>query len=602
MPHLLVREPGRVAMTVALHADFTIGRDPENDLVLSDRHASRRHARFAASGAAFVISDVGSTHGLIVNRAQARERLLADGDLIQIGNVLIVYRQPDLPVDGGITLTLNHDGLGVVAAGPETRLLRLLDELGSLLSADDNPDELLIRLLDTVVSELGCERAVIGIVDAHGATGGRLVRGQSTDVTISRTVLDRVVKRGESVLVDVAAAEAPETVVREGVKSAMAVPLAGPQGIFGYIYVDDRSRAGRFAAAELHFLAALARLAAGAAQRADDRRRANAVADAFRDAHPVPGLIGESAAMVKVRKVVHRYAAAGDSAVLVRGESGTGKELVASTIHTLSPRSSQPFVTVNCAAIPETLIESELFGHEKGAFTGAAKARRGKFALAHLGTLFLDEVGDLSPAAQAKVLRAIEEGEVQPLGSEQTIRVDVRIISATHKPLADEIAAGRFREDLYYRLAVGEIELPPLRARGEDVVVLARAMLSGAGERLGKNLTDFSPSALTALRRYGWPGNVRQLQNEIERAAILAEASILELEELSRRLAAAPSSDGPRLTLAERFADLDVVERRLVEESLTRASGNVSEAARLLGISRIMLRRRIERFGLSERD
>jgi Nif-specific regulatory protein len=285
--------------------------------------------------------------------------------------------------------------------------------------------------------------------------------------------------------------------------------------------------------------------------------------------------------------------------VLIRGESGTGKELVAPTIHARSPRALAPFVPVNCAAVPESLIESELFGHEKGAFTGAVKARRGKFALADGGTLFLDEIGDLSLAAQAKILRSIQEGEVQPLGSDRPQRVDVRILAATHKPLDEEIAAGRFRGDLYYRLNVGEIEVPPLRDRGEDVILLARAFLARAAERLGRRATGFVPEALAVLRSYGWPGNVRQLQNEVERALILSEGPSVDVAELRARLLRVPHLP-EAATLAERFTRLDVLERSLVAEALERAQGNASEAARLLGISRIMMRRRIARFGLGK--
>ncbi len=475
--------------------------------------------------------------------------------------------------------------------------------MGSPLAGGD-AEALMTRMLDATLGELGCERGVIGLGDAASSTTRRVTRGvgqDGEDIVVSRTLIDRVLKRGESILVDTSRPETPITVVREGVKSAMAAPLQGSRRILGFVYVDDRARRDRFAAPDLEFLTALARLAAGALEQLEEQRRTTAVVEALRDANPIPEIVGQSEPMNRLRAVIHKYAAAAQSAVLIRGESGTGKELVATTIHALSARAAQPFVTVNCAAIPDTLIESELFGHEKGAFTGAVKPRRGKFAMAHKGTLFLDEIGDLSLSAQAKVLRAIQEGEVQPLGAEKNLQVDVRVISATHKSLSEEIAAKRFREDLFYRLSVGEIELPPLRARGEDVLLLARNYLVRAAKRVGKPVEDFSPAAIDALQRYGWPGNVRELQNEIERAVILAEGPVLELEELRSRVASATPAAGAtdaHSTLAERFTQLDVTERTLVESALGQAQGNVSEAARLLGISRIMLRRRIERFGL----
>jgi Nif-specific regulatory protein len=254
------------------------------------------------------------------------------------------------------------------------------------------------------------------------------------------------------------------------------------------------------------------------------------------------------------------------------------------------------------------MVESELFGYEKGSFTGAIRDKRGKFVQAHGGTLFLDEIGDLALPAQAKLLRAIQEGEVQPLGSERTVRVDVRVVAATHKDLSAEIAAGRFRRDLYYRLAVVELTLPPLRERGGDVVLLTQAMLTRVASKACKPLVGFSPEALDAILRYEWPGNVRELQNEVERATILAQGSVIELDELSRKLQPTASPRpipmpqcGAQLqdaSLAAQFATLEVTERALVEQALTLARGNVSEAARILGISWIMMKRRIDRFCL----
>jgi Nif-specific regulatory protein len=395
-----------------------------------------------------------------------------------------------------------------------------------------------------------------------------------------------------------------------GKQSAMGAPLVAGGRVLGFLYVDDRARAARFTPAELDFLSALARLLSSALDQAAESRRAAVLLEALREQSPIPGILGNSEPMQRLKARITKYASARDANLLVHGESGTGKELVASTLHALSPRAEHPFVAVNCAAIPDTMIESELFGHEKGAFTGAVKQRRGKFALAHKGTLFMDEVGDLSLSAQAKVLRAIEEGEISPLGSEETASVDVRIVSATHKSLPEEIAAGRFREDLYYRLAVGEIQIPPLRDRGEDVLLLAEEFLQRAAARLGRKPVHFSPAALEALRRYRWPGNVRQLQNEVERAVILSDGPAVELDDLRARIdqlgaakpgGAAPTGavgSGAPLTLAERFIDLDVTEKTLVDEAMRRANGNLAEAARLLGITRVMLKRRVERYGI----
>jgi Nif-specific regulatory protein len=314
-------------------------------------------------------------------------------------------------------------------------------------------------------------------------------------------------------------------------------------------------------------------------------------------------LIGASPPMQRLKTEICKYGAAPGTNVLIRGESGTGKELVARALHAVSPRSSRPLVTLNCAAIPETMIESELFGYDKGAFTGAVREKKGKFSLADRGTLFLDEIGDLNLPAQAKVLRAIQEGEIQPLGSEKTIHVNVRILSATHKDLAQEIKDKHFREDLYYRLNVVEIEVPPLRARGEDIHILAQALLRSSATNVGKRLQGFTPQALAALRQYPWPGNVRELKNEVERAALITDAANIDISDLSSRVrgrsAPVDGAELPAVSLSEQFAALEPTERRIIEEALKAARGNVSEAARLLGITRIMIKRRIDRFGLT---
>jgi DNA-binding NtrC family response regulator len=288
--------------------------------------------------------------------------------------------------------------------------------------------------------------------------------------------------------------------------------------------------------------------------------------------------------------VIAKCAPARDTAVLIRGETGTGKELIAAHLHAQSPRADQPFVAVNCAAIPENLIESELFGHVRGAFSGAAQARRGRFVAADRGTLFLDEVADLSLAAQAKLLRVLEEGEVQVLGTDSPVTVDVRVVSATHKDLDAEIAAGRFREDLYYRLDVVTIEAQPLRERGDDVVLLAEHFRNELGPRLGNPLRGFSAAALAALRAHSWPGNVRQLRNEVERALLFADGPLIEARDL--RLRGAARDDEAAWT------ELELNERRTVSEVLQKHEGNIQAAAQALGIARGTLYRKIEKYGL----
>jgi two-component system nitrogen regulation response regulator NtrX len=311
-------------------------------------------------------------------------------------------------------------------------------------------------------------------------------------------------------------------------------------------------------------------------------------------------LVGSSAAMEALRTLIARIAPT-DARVLITGESGSGKELVASAIHRQSGRADRPFVTVNSAAIPRDLVESEMFGHERGAFTGAGERRLGRFELAHGGTLFLDEVGDLGPEAQAKLLRVLETGVIERLGGEKPVTVDVRVIAATNKDLVRASREGKFREDLLFRLNVLPVAIPPLRERSEDIPSLARHFLARQVARLGRPL-DLDAGALQLLTAYAWPGNVRELANLVERLAILAGSDTITATDVARVLpsdAAVPptggTDGGPDMPLAEA---LDRYERQLIASALSAARGNVADAARRLSTDRANLYRRMRRLGL----
>jgi len=314
------------------------------------------------------------------------------------------------------------------------------------------------------------------------------------------------------------------------------------------------------------------------------------------------GLVGDSPQMRAVFDLIAKVAPT-NASVLITGESGTGKELVAAAIHRLSPRCTQPFVSQNCAALNDNLIETELFGHARGAFTGAEKPKLGLFDLADGGTLFLDEVSEMSPALQVKLLRVLQQGSFLPVGGTRPHEVDVRVISATNRPLDELLRAGAFREDLYYRLNVFNIDLPPLRERRGDIPLLARHFLAHACASNGYPLKFFAPEALAALAAYHWPGNVRELENEVQRATILASnEQLITLPHLSARVREA-APDGPRLNgrrLDGPLADaLEALERRLLSEGLDRYNWNRSLAARALGISRANLLAKIKKYHLT---
>ena len=326
---------------------------------------------------------------------------------------------------------------------------------------------------------------------------------------------------------------------------------------------------------------------------------------ATEDAGPVPGLIGTSASMQRIYKLVGQVARS-DATVLLMGESGTGKELIARAIYANSPRAARPYVAINCAAIPDTLLESELFGHERGAFTGALTQRIGKFERADGGTIFLDEIGDMPLALQAKLLRILQNGEFQRLGGDQTLRTRVRVIAATNKDLSAMVKAKTFREDLFYRLNVVMIQLPPLRERAEDILPLAEYFLHRDGK---EGRLKFSVAAKKALQAYRWPGNVRELENAVQRAVVCAAAESIEPGDLSADLgggssAVAPGGDWWGLVKSSaRDGDLlAAAEKILVERALRESGGNVQKAAEILGVTRAALRTRIERYSLKAKD
>lgn len=314
-------------------------------------------------------------------------------------------------------------------------------------------------------------------------------------------------------------------------------------------------------------------------------------------------IVGESVPIGRLREQI-AMAAPTNGRVLISGENGTGKELVARHIHLLSQRRDGPFVEVNCAAIPEELIESELFGHARGAFTGAVADRRGKFELAHGGTLFLDEIGDMSVKTQAKVLRALQEQVVEPVGGQHSVRVDVRIIAATNKDLLEEIRGGRFREDLFFRLNVIPIHVPPLRERGDDVVVLARHFVGEIAREYGRRLKVLSPEAEAVLRAFRWPGNVRELRNVIERVMIMVPGETITAADLAFLGVTAPAhlrpgaESLPSPTLAPLYTARDDWEREYIRVALAACDGNISRTADVLGVERSNLYRKMKGLGL----
>lgn len=311
-------------------------------------------------------------------------------------------------------------------------------------------------------------------------------------------------------------------------------------------------------------------------------------------------IIGKSKPMKDLFETLAMIAPS-DATVLLYGESGTGKEIVANALHENSPRARKPFIKVSCAALPETLLESELFGHERGAFTGAIGRKEGRFQLANGGTIFLDEVSEMSPTTQVKLLRVLQEREFEPLGSTKTIRVDIRIIAATNKNLEEEVKEGNFREDLFYRLNVVPIELPPLRRRKEDVPLLAKHFLNIYCEKTETPIKGFLPKTMDLMIRYDWPGNIRELENAIERAVLLCRGKYISPQDLPHPVQGADGEDLSRVAVPSGMT-LKEVEREVILQALEGAEGNRTQTARILGISRKTLQNKLKEYGIQEGD
>lgn len=617
MPHLVLQDPNRVSIEIPITNGVIVGRHDEARVVLPYADVSRRHARFDVDIQGVMVRDLGSRSGTYVNGVRVSEAQLQPGDIVRIGPTKLVFAAEDAASTENVIQFKSFEQDTQAASDPR---LQLVFEIVQSAFTDGNPEELLGRMLDSILRVLGAERAVAALRENDDLRSLRyVVRMRNLDdssdsqPTLGVDVLNSLLERKSIIIRH----------ERSRPMSAMGVPMQLGRRFLGFLYVDDRSRQAPFNRDDLDFLVALASLTCAALDSAERHHRAAAMAEAS-SSRFASDLLGQSAATSRLKEQIRRYAPSSGTHVLVHGESGTGKELVARALHAASPRAKQAFIALNCAAIPESMIEGELFGYEKDAFTGALRDRRGRFALAHRGTLLLDEIGDLSLAAQAKVLRATQYGEIHPLGAEHPINVDVRIIATTHKDLHKEVAAGRFREDLYFRLKVVDIHVPPLREREADVLLLAQSFVEAMALNVGKSIRGFSPAAKNALIRHGWPGNVRELKNEIERAVLHADGEIIDVDDFGPHVwrslqnslsdsangtsletpgkPSIPNTDSEVPPLALRYAALDDLERALVEEALQEARGNLAEGARLLGITRIMLRRRVERYGLRTRE
>lgn len=579
-----------------------IGRGDSCEVMLTDPVSSRFHAVVYFEEDNWQLRDTGSRNGTMVNGQKTDHAMLLDQTVITVGSTDIVLVEPSadavndsnmqtIVLDRQITsdTAIEETFSSLVTLRDNVFVSQLVDlySLSLQLFASDCADDVIDVSIDLLRNRTSAD--IVGIsVDAGD---GRLTpqRFSPTDaadsVRLDRRLSKRVVRDGEAIWVNEASDLADST---KPWSDAILVPLASGESVIGVLHLYRKNT--RFIADHFEIAVSAGRLLGAALSRANQTGRLKAAnkRSADRNAESTE-IVGNSAPIRRLREKISRVGRANGS-VLIRGESGVGKELVAHGVHRASPRSERPMLTVNCAAIPRDLVESQLFGHKKGSFTGADADHIGWFQQAHTGTLFLDEVGELTLEAQAKLLRILEGHPFLPVGGSQQVLVDVRVIAATNRDLAEFVRERRFREDLFYRLSVFELLVPPLRDREEDVDVLIQHFFNHFRVEHHRLNLGLSKAARERLLRYPWPGNIRQLRNVIDSAVVMAD----EPEILSSDLGLHDAGVGELDTLR-----IDQWEKRLINKAMERTGGSVPEAAELLGISRATAYRKIAEYDIN---
>lgn len=595
--------------------EVSLGREPSNQLWSADAALSRCHCLFLRSGAEIRIRDLGSRNGTRVNSVPVTEQQLQHGDEISVGFSLFVFLQDTRaeqnhsnPVEFEDTTSIT--GAAFLLSQEETSFPLLQDEeafpgasaLGRLRSdlnallkfamavgSIRDRDSLQWQLLGFIFDVIPAERGSVLFVDPQGeitsTTAWDRVRGPEHVVPVSQAVLKKVLRERSALLLTSAAndrlAKDSGPATEHQAASLLCVPMIVGERVTGIIYLDAKVPVLQFDSNHLRVLQGIAHIAALALENLDHWEKLRQENLALRAEIGLKhDIVGSSPNIRKVFEFIRKVAPT-DSTVLIQGESGTGKELVARAIHSNSPRANRPFVAINSAAIAASLLESELFGHEKGAFTGAVSQKKGKVELAEDGTLFLDEISELAPELQAKLLRVLQEREFERVGGTKPISLNIRLIAATNRSLTQAVEAGQFRKDLFYRLNVVAVTLPPLRERREDIPEMAEYFLRKARIKCRTFAKSISPEAMACLTQYDWPGNVRELENAIERAAVLGTNDLVRPEDLPESLLEGGSLSGES---EKYYSSLKDFKKQLIQQALQQANGSYVDAAKILGL------------------
>jgi len=616
----------------------SIGREPSNSISILDSSVSRHHCVIKKDGEQFTITDLDSRNGTFVNHVPVKDRVLEPDDEICVGDSLFIF----LPAEssessgssssvelnneapaGGSTIILRREQaryLAPTAAAPAallptSRVVRDLDvllKISTSLNTLRRVDDIERQVLAAVLEVAPADRAAILLVEDHSTEftsvlvlDAKTGKESAVPVNLSRTVLSQVLEQSVAILSndigDDATFETAESLIVPQVRSLLVVPLEFLGRIRGVLYLDARNPAAPFDEDLLQLVTAIGSIAAVTLENArqfelleNENRRLQEEINLEHD------MVGESPRMREVIQFIGK-AAPGDSTVLLRGESGTGKELVARAIHANSSRASKPFVAINCAAITDTLLESELFGHERGAFTGAVAQKKGKLEMGEGGTVFLDEIGELAPTLQAKLLRVLQEREFERVGGTRPIKLDVRIIAATNRNLEEAVKERAFRSDLYYRLNVVSVRLPALRERREDIPLLAHYFATKHAGKSKRSIVGLSPAARSCLLNHDWPGNVRELENAIERAVVLGSTNVILPEDLPEALLEKPAAS-PGSPATRYHEGVLEAKKQMILKAVEQAGGQYTEAARLLGVHPNYLHRLMRNLNLKGGD
>lgn len=619
MAKILVLQGKNKGETFVLEDEQTfIGRDSSNQITLNDASVSRRHCVIEKRENQFYINDLQSLNGTFVNEKTAENLLLQEKDRIRVGDFTLVFSSEnnsdeqlsgkihfdDSQLDLSQTLHLKIEDVISAMARDLSSLLKISEKINRIRGLENLQKELLDEIFEVVPASEGAILFVDEDED-FAETFARRRNDETAEINVSRTIVKRVLDEQEAILANEFTADenlkTAESLFISQTSAVLCVPLVLFGKKLGVIYLAVSQNSAKFDESHLRFLTAVAGISAVAIENLRNIEFLERENARLRDETlGKRNLLGESEAIKKVLAIISRVAPT-DSTVLITGESGTGKELAARAIHLNSPRRDKPFVAINCAALSENLLESELFGHERGAFTGAVVQKRGKIEFAQGGTLFLDEIGEMAVALQAKLLRVLQEREYERVGGLKSLKADVRLIAATNKDLENEIKNGVFRQDLFYRINVINIKMPALRERDKDILTLAESFAEKFAAKFNRRLRGLSAKAKKILLNYDFPGNVRELENAIERAVVLGlDEWILpeDLPESFRESNADDEFNEAELSNLPYHEVIQAKKKEIIFKAFAEAKGSYVETAKILDIHPNYLHRLIRNLNI----